>query len=64
MKSGVFWQVVVAFKKAAPISFMAENRAKAIEAIAKLPKTDGQPLLFKLAFFKGRIYAKRQVKID
>jgi hypothetical protein len=63
MKSGVLWLVLVAFKKEIPLSFITGSRPEAIKSIANLPKTDGTPLLFKLAFYKGRIYATRQLKI-
>jgi hypothetical protein len=63
MKSGVFWQVVISFKADPPLSWIAESRAEAVRAIQELPKSGGIPFLYKLAFYKGRIYAKRQFKI-
>ena len=63
MKSGSSWLVVVAFKEETPLSFLTESRDEAIQAITELPETNGKPYLFKLAFYKGRIYAKRQLKI-
>ena len=64
MKSGSSWLVVVAFKDSHPLSYLTESRDEAIASIKDLPKTNGKPYLFKLAFYKGRIYAKRQLKLQ
>lgn len=64
MKSGSFWLVVIGFPKGEPLAFVSSSREEACRAIKDLPETDGIPCLFKLGFYKGRIYAKRQIKID
>ena len=56
--------VVVGFAEVAPLSFLTSSREAAIKAIKDLPKTEGKPYLYKVAFYKGRIYGKRQHKID
>jgi len=64
MKSGSGWLVVVAFPDSNPLFMIEPSREVAIESIQDLPDHTGKVYLFKLNFYKGRIYAKRQHKID
>ena len=66
MKSGSLWLVVVGFPKANPLGIIEQSREQAVQSIKDLPdltETEGQVQLFKLSYYKKRLYAKRQVKL-
>lgn len=56
--------VLVAFPDVEPSAFLVGTREEAIESIKTLPLHQGKVYLYKLAFYKGRVYVKRQHKID
>ena len=56
--------VLVAFPDVELSAFLVGTREEAIESIRTLPEHTGKVYLFKLAFYRGRVYAKRQHKID